>query len=181
MKLIAKIAEALYTLSRWVNTGAGVVSVVCFGAMLLVVLLQVVARYIFASPPFWTEELARWLMIWGGLLGATVAFHTHADPSLVTPAPESFPKMAIRAVTRAVAAWLFFLPVLNYSYPFVIRQMTRLSEGLGISTAWMTMALPVTCIIICLHGLSGLGLIFSARVREQEAALQHEAIGTEAA
>ncbi len=59
--------------------------------------------------------------------------------------------------------------------------MTRLSEGLGISTAWMTMALPVTCIIICLHGLSGLGLIFSARVREQEAALQHEAIGTEPA
>lgn len=169
MKPLAKLFEALYAVTRAINALAGALAVACFGAMLLVVLLQVVARYAFASPPFWTEELGRWLMIWGGLMGATVAFHTHADPSLVTPRPDSPRHLAARAVLRALAAWGFFVPVLIQSYPFVLRQLARNSEGLGISAAWMSVALPVTCLIICLHALSGLGLIFSARIRQAEA------------
>ena len=124
--------------------------------MLLTVLLQVVARYIFHSPPFWTEELARWLMVWGGLLGATVAFHTRTDPAIVNPPKDHPGRQKVQIVSRFVAAWLFFLPVIWFSYPFVLRQIDRPSEGLHISTAWMAMALPVSAIITCLHGLSGL-------------------------
>jgi TRAP-type C4-dicarboxylate transport system permease small subunit len=181
MRLLARIFEALYALTRAVNACAGVFAVACFGGMLVVVLLQVVARYVFAAPPFWTEELARWLMVWGGMMGATVAFHTHTDPSLVTPRPDSQARTAIRAVTRAVAAWGFFLPVLLYSYPFVMRQMGRTSEGLGISTAFMSMALPVACVIICLHAVAGLGLLVSAKVRAREAAILTDIITAEPA
>ncbi|MDK3018186.1 TRAP transporter small permease [Pseudodonghicola flavimaris] len=181
MRIFARLFEALYALTRGVNTVAGIFAVICFGAMLLVVLLQVVARYVFAAPPFWTEELARWLMVWGGMIGATVAFHTHTDPSLVTPRPDSQARTAIRAVARAVAAWGFFLPVLLYSYPFVLRQVGRTSEGLGISTAFMSVALPVACVIICLHAVSGIGILFSARVRAREAATLTEIVTAEPA
>ena len=34
-----------------------------FAAMLVIVLFQVVARYIFQSVPVWTEELARYCMV----------------------------------------------------------------------------------------------------------------------
>ena len=41
--------------------------------VLMVVLIgvQVVARYVWAAPPGWTEEGARYAMVWAGLLGAT--------------------------------------------------------------------------------------------------------------
>ena len=31
--------------------------------------IQVVARYVFSEPPGWTEEGARYAMVWSGLLG----------------------------------------------------------------------------------------------------------------
>ena len=42
--------------------------------MVAVIGVQIVARYGLNAPPGWTEELARYLMVWGGLLGATAAF-----------------------------------------------------------------------------------------------------------
>ena len=40
------------------------------------VLWQVISRYVFASPSSWTEEIARFLLIWISLSGAVYAFRT---------------------------------------------------------------------------------------------------------
>ena len=40
------------------------------------VLWQVISRYVFASPSSWTEEIARFLLIWISLLGAAYAFRS---------------------------------------------------------------------------------------------------------
>ncbi|MBP0615100.1 TRAP transporter small permease [Jiella mangrovi] len=151
-----RLAMILHGLSDRLNLAAEFLSALMFLGMLLTVLLQVVARYIFHSPPFWTEELARWLMVWGGLLGATVAFHTRTDPAIVNPPKDHPGRQKVQIVSRFVAAWLFFLPVIWFCYPFVLRQIDRPSEGLHISTAWMAMALPISAILTCLHALSGL-------------------------
>ena len=44
--------------------------VVIMGAMVANVLWQVFSRYITGNPSFFTDELARYLMIWVGILGA---------------------------------------------------------------------------------------------------------------
>ncbi|HLT90852.1 MAG TPA: TRAP transporter small permease [Woeseiaceae bacterium] len=49
-------------------------------ALLLAVMVacvtwQVVSRYVLGSPSSWTEELARFLLIWIGLLGGAYAYH----------------------------------------------------------------------------------------------------------
>ncbi|MGO4839701.1 TRAP transporter small permease, partial [Rhizobiaceae sp. 2RAB30] len=51
--------------------------------MVCVIMLQVISRYGLRQPPAWTEELARYLMVWGGLLGATAAFRRATDPAVV--------------------------------------------------------------------------------------------------
>ncbi|MCB0836985.1 MAG: TRAP transporter small permease [Bacteroidetes bacterium] len=43
------------------------------GIMVINVLWQVFSRYILKSPSSWTDELARFLLIWLGLLGAAYA------------------------------------------------------------------------------------------------------------
>ncbi|WP_236627445.1 TRAP transporter small permease, partial [Sulfitobacter sp. HI0027] len=58
------------TLDKVAMVLSGIAIVVLVGA----VILQVVARYVFSQPPAYTEELARYAMIWAGLIGASMSF-----------------------------------------------------------------------------------------------------------
>jgi TRAP-type C4-dicarboxylate transport system permease small subunit len=169
------LALRFYAFTCWLNRAALALAGACFFAMLCVVMLQVVARYIFATPPFWTEELARWLMVWGGLLGATVAFHTRADPAMVSPSPDNLLRQRVQIISRFVAAWGFFVPVLYFCWPFLLRQVSRTSEGLEVSTAWMASALPVAALLICLHAFAGLLALFHPTILDREIALVRRA------
>ena len=52
-------------------------------AMLVVsVAWQVLSRYLLQDPASWTEELARFLLIWVGMLGASYAFRTRTHLGL---------------------------------------------------------------------------------------------------
>jgi len=64
-----KIIEFICILSSKLESIAKVFSIMAIIGMLIVILLQIVARYIFASPPTWTEEIGKLLMIWGGAVG----------------------------------------------------------------------------------------------------------------
>jgi TRAP-type C4-dicarboxylate transport system permease small subunit len=120
--------------------------------MLGLVMFQVVARYLFQAVPVWTEEAARYCMVWGGLLGATAAFRADSDPRLVQP-PNSGSRAKIAAATwiRAIGAIVFLGPVLYHSDRFLMRTWYRTSEALGISTMWVTLAVPVAVVIIFCH------------------------------
>jgi TRAP-type C4-dicarboxylate transport system permease small subunit len=120
--------------------------------MLLLVLFQVLARYIFQTVPVWTEEAARYCMIWGGLFGATVSFRTGWDPRLIQP-PQSGPKAWIISATwlRALATVVFLGPVLYHSDRFLARGLHRISEGLEVPMAFITVAVPLTVVIIFIH------------------------------
>ena len=123
-------------------------------AMLLVVLFQVVARYIFRSVPVWTEEAARYCMIWGGLLGATVAFREDADPRLVQPPPGPQAWTLAAFWLRALGIVVFLGPVLYFSDRFLVRTWHRTTEALGIPTFWVTLSVPLAICIIFVHLLA---------------------------
>jgi TRAP-type C4-dicarboxylate transport system permease small subunit len=122
------------------------------GLMLLLVLFQVLARYIFQAVPVWTEEAARYCMIWGGLFGATVSFRTDWDPRLIQP-PKSGPKAWIISATwlRSIATVVFLGPVLYHSDRFLARGLHRISDGLEVPMAFITVAVPLTVVIIFIH------------------------------
>ena len=52
-------------------------------AMTIVVFSQVVARYIFEAPLSWSEELARFLLMWLSMLSAAYAFKTKSHFFLI--------------------------------------------------------------------------------------------------
>jgi TRAP-type transport system small permease protein len=123
-----------------------------FLLMLILVVFQIVARYLFRSVPVWTEEAARYCMVWGGLLGATVAFKSESDPRLIRPPKTgSAFKVAAAVWLRAFAVLLFLGPVLYHSDKFLMRSWHRTSEALGIPIAWITLAVPAAVAIILFH------------------------------
>jgi TRAP-type C4-dicarboxylate transport system permease small subunit len=113
---------------------------------------QVVARYLLQSVPVWTEEVARYCMVWGGLLGATAAFKAEADPRVIPP-PKSGSRLKIASAmwVRGVCVVVFLGPILYHSDRFLMRTWQRTSEALGISIAWITLAVPAGVAIILFH------------------------------
>ncbi|MFC3228626.1 TRAP transporter small permease [Marinibaculum pumilum] len=177
MRAIIAVSAALDRAARW---GAAI----GFTAMLVFVAIQVVARYIFDSPPIWTEELARYAMVWAGLLGAACAFRAGVDPVLVRRA--AIPGRGVGhllRLLRAAAALIFVLPVLYYclfgagadpSRGYIARAAAKTADTLGFPMIWVAAAVPVALALIVIHILA-----FLAAGRDSYEAEQVEAASRE--
>jgi TRAP-type C4-dicarboxylate transport system permease small subunit len=89
-------------------------------ALTAVVVSQVVARYVLEAPLSWSEELARFLLLWLSMLSAAYAFKTGAHFALrilVMQLPEAL-RRAVALLVHIVVA-LFFAILLYYSVVFV--------------------------------------------------------------
>ena len=89
-------------------------------ALTAVVVSQVVARYVLETPLSWSEELARFLLMWLSMLSAAYAFKTGAHFALrilVMQLPEAI-RRAVSLLVHVVVA-LFFAILLYYSVVFV--------------------------------------------------------------
>ena len=139
-------------------------AVACFATMLVFVAIQVVGRYIFNAPPTWTEELARFSMVWGGLLGATVSFKARFDPVLIKPKLSEGPILTWgKTVLRTAAVLLLLGPVFYYSIfgpglnparGFLGRSLMRTADTLGFPMVYVTIAVPIMAGIILFHLLA---------------------------
>lgn len=122
---------------------------------------QVIARYFLAQPPAWTEELARFSMVWAGLLGASCAFRLNADPSL-------FPNLhaaegtagKIRAVLRSIGVLIFISPILWFSFfgpnmnparGYLARLSGRQAETMDVPMTVFGIAIPIAFTLILIH------------------------------
>jgi len=124
-----------------------------------IVMLQVFARYVFFQPPVWTEEISRYLMIWAGLLGATLAFKRYFDPAVFQP-NRSPAMQRIAMLAQSLSVLIFVLPVLFYSFfgpglrvsrGFLMRHSKTYSETLEFSTVYVAIAVPISLSVILLH------------------------------
>ncbi len=68
----------LRTVKKWLDRFLELLTAVTMGALVLDVTWQVITRFVLKNPSSWTEELATFLMIWVGLLGAAVALNRGA-------------------------------------------------------------------------------------------------------
>jgi TRAP-type C4-dicarboxylate transport system permease small subunit len=122
--------------------------------MLLCILLQIVARYLFDQPPAWTEELARHAMIWAGFLGATVACRRRLDPVLVTSAKIARP--GLRKAARwleMLAIALFAIPILLAAPRFLALHTERYTDSLQLPSVLVVVIIPLCIAVILFHAV----------------------------
>ena len=102
---------------KLIRKATEVIIIFLFALMVLVVFFQVVARYVFNSPPSWTEELARYCQVWIVILTSSVCIRkgTHLAVDYlshrISPALKTFLKlfnnflMAIYVALVTVFGW----------------------------------------------------------------------------
>lgn len=86
-KIVRKIAESVLRVQGWLG-------IVAVGAMALLLIFQVVVRYVIPMPFFWVEEVARLAMIWMTMLG--VGYAVGRGIHLTVTAPTDYLPVAAR-------------------------------------------------------------------------------------
>lgn len=121
-------------------------------ALLLIVWAQVASRYVFNNSLPWTEEAARYLMIWGVMLGVNIAFLKGYLISITFFTSKLPP--AIQAVLRVVRLILslFFTGILTYFGFHLCKLGSNMeSPAIGIQYFWIYLSIPLgACLLFIL-------------------------------
>jgi len=143
------------TIARLVDAALRTVLVVLVVALVSSVAWQVLSRYLLADPSPWTEELARFLLIWIGMLGAGYAFrqHAHLGLELLPEKLHGAPASALRYFTLFVIA-LFAVAVLiggGANLVSLTWELRQYSAVLGMPIAWVYSVIPLTGLLFVFY------------------------------
>jgi TRAP-type C4-dicarboxylate transport system permease small subunit len=123
--------------------------------MTVVVAVQVFFRYVLNQSLFWSEELARYLLVWLSFLGASVAYRRRAHPGidiLYAKMPAALRKMATVAVHLASLALFAVMVVYGWRFAYFVR--LQISPALYISKWIIFSIIPISGGILMLHGVN---------------------------
>ncbi len=127
-------------------------------ALLMLVLVasvawQVLSRYLLAVPAPWTEELARFLLIWIGLLGAAYAYRAGSHIGFDTLSKRIVSPVARSRVTRVTHAVCLVFAVLvlvvgGGALMLLTWELRQYSAAMGIPVAVVYAVLPLSGLLI---------------------------------
>lgn len=123
--------------------------------MTLVVVLQVFCRYLLNHSLFWSEELARYLLVWLSFLGATVAYHRGMHPAVdivYNRLPPRFQKIAAFIVHLAAIA--FFGVMTLYGFKFSCFVRLQITPALHLPKWIVLSVIPLSGFIFLFHSLN---------------------------
>ena len=139
-----------------VNRRAVAVERLLAGSLVLtvfvVVLLQVVMRYLFQRPNPWTEELSRFGFIWVSMIGAALAveLRTHFVfdqlVGLLRPKLQKLARVCSTAFVAAMAAGLIV-----FGLQLVFLADSQRSAALNVPMSWIYASVPVAGLLMLLH------------------------------
>ncbi|MGF1734468.1 TRAP transporter small permease [Photobacterium satsumensis] len=110
----------------------------------LILLVQVLSRYLFGIPLVWTEELARYLFVWVAFLGIGygVSERSHIQINFFTKNLSPKKLLGIRLFIEflTLGAVIYLAP---YCWELFDDQRYVMSSVLQIPMSWIVLALPV--------------------------------------
>jgi len=140
-------------------------------AMIATVTWQVLSRYILQNPSSITEEIARFQLIWLGLLGTAYAFRNHMHVKIdILSAGLSGNVKQCSELFSMLACMVFALVVLLYGgikLVIMTYELDQRSAALGILMAYVYSAVPICGSLICIYAFYFFWTILSEKNRRQ--------------
>jgi TRAP-type C4-dicarboxylate transport system permease small subunit len=168
--MVDRISRVLASFSAGIDRVCAVLAFVSIMVMLVSLMIQIVARYIFDAPPVWTEELARYAMIWASMPGAAMAYYRRADPVLYRANVKGHPRRAVAMqVVELAAVLLFCVPVLWFVPGWLARHSQRITETLELNSAVVVAVIPLSLLFIVIHSVARLFSTLQAAKSELQA------------
>ena len=135
-----------------VDTLLGYALVIMLAVMTLDVLWGVFTRYVMSNQASWSEELARFLLIWIGILGAAYASgqRMHLSIDLLENKP-------VRLIAALVILFAFSVMVLGGARLVLLTaELGQRSPALGIPMSVIYSVVPISGLLIIYYRLADL-------------------------
>lgn len=154
----------MYPLMTPINRALEKLLILMMASIVVAVSWQVFSRFILRSPSAITEELARFLLIWIGILGAAYAYKTRAHLGLDLFI-EKLSNKSQRAVRTFIelAVIIFSGCILIYggiSLVSITLELKQISAAMGIQMGYVYCVIPLAGILICLYALDNIIKLF---------------------
>ena len=131
--------------------------VILMAAMVIDVTWQIFTRFLTDTPSSWSEELARFLLIWIGLLGAVWAYRTRAHLGLSYLVEKQSPERQKQlALFSYAASALFALSVMVYGGGNLVSltlELNQYSPSLGWPIGYVYTVIPLSGIWITIYAV----------------------------
>ncbi|MEN8813926.1 TRAP transporter small permease [Glaciecola sp. HTCC2999] len=137
-------------------------------AIVLIVSLQVFTRFVLQSSSSFTEELARFLLIWIGLFGAAYGYqmNAHLGLDIITNKLQGNFKKVIAAISHLFvlmfAIWVMVIG--GCSLVALTLEPVQISAAMGIKMAYVYVAIPISGLLIVYFGLLKIVQLFSSSI-----------------
>lgn len=143
----------------------GKMLVIIMSIMVMNVLWQVFTRFVTGDPSSFTDELARYLMIWIGVLGAAYVSGRNMHVAIdILPArsSERHQKLLKTIVTLLVILFVFFAFVIGGSrLVYISYVLGQQSPALQLPLAMVYVIIPISGLLIMYYKISDLKQLLS--------------------
>jgi TRAP-type C4-dicarboxylate transport system permease small subunit len=128
-----KVVLDVERLSTFVEKVTSVPCVILGGVMVAIVISGVFARYLLKNPMSWTEEVARFMMNWMALLGASIVTRHRAHLGLlyfVQKFPMSLQRLTKMLMDVLIMVFLYLMTVEGYQMAVAARDQVEPTTGI---------------------------------------------------
>lgn len=137
LKVLSRVCDGVEALFK-------LTGVVLFTVMITVVFYEIVMRYIFNSPTFWAEPLARNAMIWMVLLGLAIGIRHKENICVDFIADRITGRLRpVVAILRIVLVVAFAGVMVYYGAKMAMVNMRQIITGLNIPAGWVQIVVPI--------------------------------------
>jgi TRAP-type C4-dicarboxylate transport system permease small subunit len=156
--MLTRLAAAMERALAWLLAGL-------LAAIVLAVTWQVVSRYVLGDASGWTEELARFLLIWIGLLGGALAYqrrlHLGLDllPGYLQKRRPDGVMTALNVAAIDVCVLVFAVAILvvgGGALVLLTLELEQYSPALGLPMGVVYLCLPASGILMCVSALAAI-------------------------
>ena len=131
--------------------------IILMASLVLVVTWQVITRFIMQQPSSYTEELARFLLIWIGLLGASYALRTkaHLGIDLITHRINDVArKVVIITVHLLIILFTVFVMIIGGLYLVSLTlTLNQISAALGVKMGYIYLVIPLSGVLMVYYSV----------------------------
>ena len=143
-------------LSLWIDRASRFLMAIMMAVIFLAVFLGVLNRFLFKFSISWTEQLARFLLIWISMLGAAIAVRQalHIGVMFLTYRLGRWRRSVMYVNSVLIIG---FLSVVGYyGFKLCLTQASQVSPVMGLSMFWPFLAVPAGCLLMIIHYLATL-------------------------
>ncbi len=148
--MLSALKKMSRSLNRWIEFllfGLGL-------SMAILVAVQVFCRYVLNQSLFWSEELARYFLVWLTFLGASVAYYRKVNPGVdffyerVSPGARRVADILIHSVSLGL---FVIMVVFGVKFAYFVR--LQISPALNLPKWVIVSVIPFSGLILMVHGL----------------------------